>query len=271
MTHTKTFSLIIIISSYSELKRRLKAEQKLKEKAEKAAKQPVQVKSKKEVEEDISPNEYFKLRTQAVSALKDLGADEHPYPHKFHVSTSLEDFISKYSHLQNEEVLENEVVTVAGRIHSMRESGAKLIFYDLRGEGLKIQVMATAKNYINEERFKNDTDKLRRGDIIGVEGTPTRTKKGELSIRPITIKLLSPCLHMLPHLHFGLKDKETRFRQRYLDLILNNRVRNIFLTRAKIISYIRRFFDELGFLEIETPMMNMIPGNYIHIVHRCIS
>ncbi|KAI4465614.1 lysyl-trna synthetase [Holotrichia oblita] len=244
----------------SELKRRLKAEQKLKEKAEKAAKQPVQVKLKKEVEEDISPNEYFKLRTQAVSALKDLGGDEHPYPHKFHVSMSLEDFITKYTHLQNEEVLENEVVTVAGRIHSMRESGAKLIFYDLRGEGLKVQVMATAKNYINEERFKNDTDKLRRGDIIGIEGVPTRTKKGELSIRPITIKLLSPCLHMLPHLHFGLKDKETRFRQRYLDLILNNRVRNIFLTRAKIISYIRRFFDELGFLEIETPMMNMIPG-----------
>ncbi|KAI4458974.1 lysyl-trna synthetase [Holotrichia oblita] len=207
----------------SELKRRLKAEQKLKEKAEKAAKQPVQVKLKKEVEEDISPNEYFKLRTQAVSALKDLGGDEHPYPHKFHVSMSLEDFITKYTHLQNEEVLENEVVTVAGRIHSMRESGAKLIFYDLRGEGLKVQVMATAKNYINEERFKNDTDKLRRGDIIGIEGVPTRTKKGELSIRPITIKLLSPCLHMLPHLHFGLKDKETRFRQRYLDLILNNR------------------------------------------------
>lgn len=243
---------------YSELKRRLKAEQKAKEKA---AKQPIQqIKPKKEADEEISPNEYFKLRTQAIAQLKTSGPDEHPYPHKFHVSTSLQDFITKYTHLQDEEVLENEVVTIAGRIHSMRESGAKLIFYDLRGESVKVQVMATAKNYISEERFKNDTDKLRRGDIIGVEGVPTRTKKGELSIRPITIKLLSPCLHMLPHLHFGLKDKETRFRQRYLDLILNNRVRNIFLTRAKIISYIRRFFDDLGFLEIETPMMNMIPG-----------
>ncbi|GJQ69873.1 Aats-lys [Trypoxylus dichotomus] len=247
--------------SKNELKRRLKAEQKAKEKAEKAAKQPVQQSNaKNDAKEEISPNEFFKLRTQAVAQLKALGGDEHPYPHKYHVGISLEEFIAKYSYLQNEEVLEREVVTLAGRIHSIRESGAKLIFYDLRGEGLKLQVMATAKNYINEERFNSDTDKLRRGDIIGVEGVPTRTKKGELSIRPISIKLLSPCLHMLPHLHFGLKDKETRFRQRYLDLILNNRVRNIFLTRAKIISYIRRFFDELGFLEIETPMMNMIPG-----------
>ena len=77
---------------------------------------------------------------------------------------------------------------------------------------------------------------------------------------PTKFILLAPCLHMLPHLHYGLKDKETRFRQRYLDLILNEDVRNKFYTRARIISYVRRFLDELGFLEIETPMMNMIPG-----------
>ena len=77
---------------------------------------------------------------------------------------------------------------------------------------------------------------------------------------PTKLVLLAPCLHMLPHLHYGLKDKETRFRQRYLDLILNEDVRNKFYTRARIISYVRRFLDELGFLEIETPMMNMIPG-----------
>lgn len=76
----------------------------------------------------------------------------------------------------------------------------------------------------------------------------------------LQLKLLSPCLHMLPHLHFGLKDKETRFRQRYLDLILNGRVRHTFQVRAKIISYVRQFLDQLGFLEIETPMMNMVAG-----------
>lgn len=84
--------------------------------------------------------------------------------------------------------------------------------------------MANAKLYESEEKFVTDTDKLRRGDIIGCIGHPGKTKKGELSIVPKTIKLLSPCLHMLPHLHFGLKDKETRFRKRYLDLILNDRV-----------------------------------------------
>lgn len=202
--------------------------------------------------------EYFKLRTQAISQLK--ASDDHPYPHKFHVSTSLENFIEKYS----EKIKDGEVVeeshSIAGRVHAIRESGAKLIFYDLRGEGVKIQVMVNAKSYESEDKFFADTAKIRRGDIIGVIGYPGKTRKGEFSIMPRSIKLLSPCLHMLPHLHFGLKDKETRFRQRYLDLILNDKVREKFHIRARIIAYVRRFLDEQGFLEVETPMMNMIAG-----------
>lgn len=144
--------------------------------------------------------------------------------------------------------------------------------------------MANAKLYASEEEFEADTDKIRRGDIIGVQGTPGKTKKGELSIIPKKITLLSPCLHMLPHLHFGIKDKvsltlfngfistsnsfltpfmtqqETRYRQRYLDLIINERTRQKFIIRAKIISYVRGFLDSMGFLEVETPMMNMIAG-----------
>ncbi|CAO1424330.1 unnamed protein product [Diamesa hyperborea] len=253
--------------SKNELKRRLKAEKLAKEKVEKnALKAEVEektsgaVKKEKKIdEEEISPNEYFKLRSIAVADLKkDPKTD--PYPHKFHVSSSLESFIEKYSHLQDGETLENEVLSVAGRIHAMRESGAKLIFYDVRGEGVKIQVMANAKYYTTEAEFEADTDKIRRGDIIGINGYPGKTKKGELSIIPTKITLLAPCLHMLPHLHYGLKDKETRFRQRYLDLILNNKVREVFCVRAKIISFVRQFFDKQGFLEVETPMMNMIAG-----------
>lgn len=75
---------------------------------------------------------------------------------------------------------------------------------------------------------------------------PAKTKKGELSIVPLTVELLSPCLHMLPHLHYGLKDKETRFRQRYLDLIMNENVREKFVLRAKVVTYLRRFLDNLG-------------------------
>lgn len=243
----------------------MKAAQKEKEKIEKDSQkadkeETVSTTAKKEPkidEEEISPNEYFKLRSAAVTELKSNPAT-HPYPHKFHVSSSLEDFINNYSHLKDGEMLQEQTLSVAGRVHAIRESGAKLIFYDVRGEGVKIQVMANAKLYSSEEAYISDTDKIRRGDIIGINGYPGKTKKGELSVIPTTITLLSPCLHMLPHLHYGLKDKETRFRMRYLDLILNNRVRDIFYVRSKIISYIRQFFDKSGFLEVETPMMNMV-------------
>ncbi|PSN29781.1 Lysine--tRNA ligase [Blattella germanica] len=229
----------------------MKLEQKAKEKLEKEKERALQENQggkKKEAspqikEDEISPNtylfisffqEYFRLRSQAVAQLKN-SSDEHPYPHKFHVSISLTEFIEAYNNIGEGDILNSVEVSVAGRIHAIRESGAKLIFYDLRGEGVKIQVMANAKLYESEDKFTLDTTKLRRGDIIGCVGNPGKTKKGELSI-------------------------ETRFRQRYLDLILNEKVRQKFHTRAQIISYVRSFLDNLGFLEVETPMMNMIAG-----------
>uniref|UniRef100_A0A8D0UBM2 Lysine--tRNA ligase n=1 Tax=Sus scrofa TaxID=9823 RepID=A0A8D0UBM2_PIG len=248
--------------SKNELKRRLKAEKKI---AEKEAKQKEL--SEKQLsqattaatnhttdngvaaeEESLDPNQYFKIRSQAVHQLKVSGED--PYPHKFHVDISLTHFIEEYSHLQPGDHLTDITLKVAGRIHAKRASGGKLIFYDLRGEGVKLQVMANSRNYKSEEEFVRINNKLRRGDIIGVQGNPGKTKKGELSIIPYEITLLSPCLHMLPHLHFGLKDKETRYRQRYLDLILNDFVRQKFIIRSKIITYIRSFLDALGFLEM---------------------
>ncbi|XP_034644136.1 lysine--tRNA ligase isoform X3 [Trachemys scripta elegans] len=258
--------------SKNELKRRLKAERKVADKEAKQKEQSEKHLSKSALtlgsencngadEESLDPNQYYKIRSQAIQQLK--GTNEDPYPHKFHVSLSLTDFIEKYSHLQAGDHLRDITVRVAGRIHAKRASGGKLIFYDLRGEGVKLQVMANSRNYKSEEEYIHINNKLRRGDIIGVQGSPGKTKKGELSIIPCEISLLSPCLHMLPHLHFGLKDKETRFRQRYLDLILNDYVRQKFIIRAKIITYLRSFLDELGFLEIETPMMNIIPGGAV--------
>ncbi|XP_072765001.1 lysine--tRNA ligase isoform X2 [Anoplolepis gracilipes] len=253
--------------SKNELKRRLKAEQKAKEKAEKeeakalvAAIHKNQIKSSKNElkEEEISPNEYFKLRSNIISLLKTA---DPPYPHKFNVSISLTEFIEKFNgRLKNGESIKEEIHSIAGRVHSIREAGSKLIFYDLRGEGVKLQVLANARMYRTEDMFVRDTAKIKRGDIIGIVGTPAKSKTGEFSIIPSSISLLSPCLHMLPHLHFGLKDRETRFRQRYLDLILNDKVRRIFHIRAQIIAYMRKFLEEMGFLEVETPMMNMIAG-----------
>lgn len=108
--------------------------------------------------------------------------------------------------------------------------------------------------------FISTHENFRRGDIVGVIGTPSRTKKGELSISPSETILLAPNLHQLPSGHFGLKDQETRYRKRYLDLILSDDTRRIFIARSKIINYIRRFFDNLGFIEVETPMTSMIAG-----------
>ncbi|XP_044205307.1 lysine--tRNA ligase isoform X2 [Thunnus albacares] len=254
----------------SELKRRMKAEKKAAEKETKIQEQLAQKKETNDEaaqsislldEETLDPNQYFKIRTQAIQELK--GTAEDPYPHKFKVDLSLTEFIEKYNNLQPGDQLTDVVVNVSGRVHAKRASGAKLLFYDMRGEGVKLQVMANSRNYKSEEAFVAINNKLRRGDIIGVRGNPGKTKKGELSIIPIEMTLLSPCLHMLPHLHFGLKDKETRFRQRYLDLIINDYVRQKFITRAKIITYLRRFLDQMGFLEIETPMMNIIPGGAV--------
>ncbi|XP_071811723.1 lysine--tRNA ligase-like isoform X2 [Apostichopus japonicus] len=258
--HTKN------VTSHSEQKRRDKAAKKAKEKEEKAkvlaekqAQQPQQPQKKKvEDEETADPREYFKLRSQAVATLKESG--EHPYPHKFHVTISLKDFIEKFQDkISPGDVLE-ETYSLSARVHAKRASGPKLIFYDIRGEGCKLQVMSNTQYFPSEEEYFKINDKIRRGDIIGVKGRPGKTKKGELSIVPTEMELLAPCLHMLPHLHYGLKDKETRFRQRYLDLIMNEHVKDIFVTRAKIVSYVRKFFDEQGFLEVETPMMNMIAG-----------
>ncbi|KAF9918310.1 lysyl-tRNA synthetase [Linnemannia zychae] len=254
--------------SKSELKKRLKNREKEAKKAEKAANAPAPAESaskKKEIsaaeeEENLNPNQYFEIRSKRVNALR-ANKDTYPYPHKFQVSISLPDFIEKYKGLKAGDV-EEEIVTVAGRLHNMRTMG-KLRFYDLHSDGVKVQITAQAQDA--ERDFLEVHDALRRGDIVGVRGYAGRTKPkkggdGELSIFPKDITLLSPCLRMLPTTHFGFKDQESRYRQRYLDLIMNNHVRDIFKTRAKIINYLRKFLDDQDFLEVETPMMNMIAG-----------
>ncbi|XP_023232774.1 lysine--tRNA ligase-like [Centruroides sculpturatus] len=183
-----------------------------------------------------------------------------PYPHKFSTTIRLADFLERYGSLENGEIVESDVQAVAGRIYSKRESGSKLIFYDLWGDGAKIQIMANVKYFSPKMDFFEINNMIKRGDIVGCKGYPARSKKGELSIIPVEMKLLSPCLHMIPHSYFGLKDLETRYRRRYLDLLINSHLRQIFVVRTEIIQYIRKFLDEQHFLEVETPIMNMVPG-----------
>jgi lysyl-tRNA synthetase class 2 len=248
--------------SKNALKKLEKQKKKEAEKAEKEAlkkNQPAPEGAKKKVneEEELDPTAYFENRKKMLS-----DNVNNPYPHKFSVTISIPEFRQKFSHLERDSKVE-EIVSVAGRINSKRASGVALCFYDLRADGAKIQILADKKNYQGgPEEFEKINDVLRRGDIVGVRGYPARakSKEGELSIIPVEVVLLSPCLHMLPREHTGLKDQETRYRQRYLDLMMHDNVRQIFKIRSGIIKYIRKFLDQRDFLEVETPMMNMIAG-----------
>ncbi|KEP55412.1 lysine-tRNA ligase [Rhizoctonia solani 123E] len=249
--------------SKSELKRRIKEREKAAKKA--TAPPPPAGKPKTDAgpnEDELTPNQYFELRSRQIQKLRQT-QDPEPYPHKFEVTSGITSYIREFGPagvIENGGALPDKTISLAGRIHNIRASGAKLKFYDLHGEGDKIQIMAMAQDSESPDQFVDTHAVFRRGDIVGVTGFPGRTKNGELSIRVKKIQLLAPNLHQLPTQHFGLKDQEQRYRKRYLDLIMSDDTRRIFVTRSRIVNYIRRFFDNLGFLEVETPMMSMIAG-----------
>lgn len=246
--------------SKSELKKRQKAREVAKKKAGKAAAAPPAGEGKKK-QQELNPAEYLKNRSAQIAELRE-SKEPNPYPHKFHVSMTIPEFVEKYQSLQKGEELKNEIVSVAGRIYTKRESGANLKFYVIKGDGVQLQAVAQATD---GQTLDSLHDLLKRGDIAGFEGYPYRTSpkrggEGELSIFITKVQLLSPSLRMLPTEHFGLKDQEQRYRHRHLDLIMNDAVRQKFLVRSKIIKFIRKFLDDRSFVEVETPMMNMIAG-----------
>ena len=255
--------------SKKELKRREKMRKKEEEQAKKktekeakakeAGKEP---KKKKNDEEELDPTKYFENRKAYL--LKKMEAGENPFPHKFEVTISLPEFIKKYTDITKKGEFLPEVVQVAGRVSTIRKSGAGLIFYDIKSGESKIQIFVNKKNHKGTKSFEDTHDPIRRGDFIGVIGNPGRTnpkdKEGELSVSATDVISLSYCLHMLPKVETGLKDTETRFRQRYLDLLMNPEVKRNFVMRNNIINYVRQFLLDRKFIEVETPQMNMIPG-----------
>ncbi len=254
---------------HSELKRRTKVRAREASKKEKEAANPDKPAGAKkgelaasgEAEDEVDPRLYFENRSRAILKLRETQAP-NPYPHKFTVTLSLTSLIATYTALpEGERAPADQVVSIAGRVQNIRAQSKGLIFYDLHAEGLKVQVMASSQDHAaGPEDFATTHGLFRRGDIIGVTGLPGKSKRGELSVFPSAVTLLTPCLHMLPTAHYGFKDQESRYRMRYLDLIMNNQVRNKFITRSKVIGYLRKYLDNLGFLEVETPMMNMIAG-----------
>jgi lysyl-tRNA synthetase class 2 len=204
-------------------------------------------------------NKYIQLRIEKANQLKELGYN--PYSNHSQRNTTISKYMnvnSDVEHLENRRD-ENRNYTLSGRIKFFRIMG-KASFLKIEDESGMLQVYVSRDNL--PEGFYNDIFKklIEVGDIIEVSGYPFVTNQGELSLHVDTLKLLTKAIAPLPEKFHGVTDKEIRYRQRYLDLIMDSEVRKTFQTRSKIISLTRRFFEDKGFLEVETPMMHPIAG-----------
>ena len=196
----------------------------------------------------------IKVRNAKRAAL--LQAGEDPYGHAFDYTHHAADLDAAYVHLENGESTQDTVV-VAGRVMSKRVQG-KCAFFGLRDITGDIQLFFRI-DAVGEEQYKRVKD-LDIGDWIGVQGTIMRTKRGQLSVAVKNCELLCKSLRPLPEKFHGLADKELRYRQRYVDLIVNPEVKDTFVKRSKIVAAIRRYMDDLEFFEVETPFLHSIMG-----------
>ena len=200
-------------------------------------------------------NELIQERIKKLERLKDLGVE--PYGGLFEVTDNAADIAADFGELEKEELEASaKECTIAGRIISFRDFG-KTAFAHIQDASGKIQVYFS-KDVIaaSQDIYKN----LDIGDIVGVTGLLFRTRTNELSVKVNELTMLCKSLRPLPEKWHGLKDIETRCRQRYVDLIVNPHVKELFFKRSRLIKTIRNFFDERAFIEVETPMMHQIPG-----------
>ena len=201
-----------------------------------------------EQEQDLK--QILKVRRDKLKALQDAGMDPFTIT-KYDVTHHAQEIKDNF------DALEGQTVSVGGRLMSKRGMG-KVSFCDLQDKSGRIQLYARRDEMDPDEynRFK----KYDIGDIVGVEGTVFRTEKGEMSVRAKHITLVSKSLRPLPEKFHGLTDKEMRYRQRYVDLIMNPESKRNFEIRSKFVAYLRRYLDGLGFMEVETPVLSPIAG-----------
>lgn len=200
--------------------------------------------------EELDLNEILKVRRAKLKDLQDKNSDPFKIV-KYDVELS-----TKYI-IDNFDSLDGKSTSVAGRLMSKRGMG-KAGFCDLQDRDGKIQLYVR-KDEVGDESYEY-FKKYDIGDIVGVKGEIFKTHKGEISIKVKEITLLSKSLQPLPEKWHGLKDTDLRYRQRYVDLIVNPEVKSTFILRSKIIKAIRKFLDDRGFLEVDTPLLNTIPG-----------
>lgn len=195
-------------------------------------------------------SELLRIRREKLADLQARGKD--PYLHtKYERTSCAKEIVEKF------EEMEGSVVSIAGRIMSKRDMG-KASFLDLADQSGRIQIYARI-DVMGEEAYE-EMKKWDIGDIVGVKGEVFRTRRGEISIKCSEMVLLSKSLIPLPEKFHGLKDTDLRYRQRYVDLIVNPDVRDTFVKRSQIIREIRTFLDSQGFLEVETPVLHPIAG-----------
>jgi lysyl-tRNA synthetase class 2 len=204
-------------------------------------------------------NELIHIRQEKEKGLRDLGIETYPQDRGPYTTT--EEVEKRFGAALHDELEKGEErVSVAGRIMAFRDFG-KSAFLHIQDRKGKLQV------YVRKDALKNPGydvfKKFDICDIVGVSGKVFKTKTGELTILAEDMKLLTKSLRPLPEKWHGLKDVEERYRKRYLDLIVNEKVREVFIKRAKIIEYIRRYFIARDFTEVETPMMHVIPGGAV--------
>ena len=195
-------------------------------------------------------NEIIALRRMRLRELKAEGRDPFVTT-KYDVSATSKEIVSDF------EKFEGAEVSVAGRMISKRQMG-KASFAHIRDSAGDLQLYFRI-DALGEEKYE-EFKKLDIGDIIGVKGEVFMTHKGEISVKVSSFELLAKSLRPLPEKYHGLKDTEIRYRQRYLDLIVNPEVKDVFVKRSRIISAIRTFLNERGFIEVETPILNTVMG-----------
>ncbi len=196
----------------------------------------------------------FIVRRAKLDSLRSAGVE--PYVNGFNPDARSAELAERYSALESGAETD-DVVTVAGRLVAKRDQG-KMAFLVLRDATGEIQLFCRV-NVLGDSAFEAVKD-LDLGDWVGATGIVLRSRRGELSVQPAEVTLLSKSLSPLPEKFHGLTDTETRYRRRYVDLIANPEVRGVFETRFRVIAAIRRFMESQGYLEVETPMLQPIPG-----------
>ena len=192
----------------------------------------------------------YEQRVELIKALREMGVN--PYPADVKPELSVEEIVN------DPERYMGEAVSVAGRIYSIRFHG-KLAFADIRQNGFQIQAMFR-RDIMGDEPYKFLKKYIDKGDFLWMKGEVIRTKRGELSILAAEIRLASKAMYDLPHEWFGIEDVRTRYRQRYLDILINRESFDIFLARSKIISGLRRYLEDMGLMEMETPVLQPVYG-----------